>query len=167
MANPESTRPPAMVCLARYITAEAPTRPVRVAIDGRTAAGKTTIADELVDPVEQLGRPAIRVEIDDFHRPLAVRRGRQDLPLWQRYYLDSYDYDAIRTELLLPLGPDGDRHYKRAIFDSYHDTVIGEPPQLAPPNAVLLVDGVFLFRPELNDLWDIRIFVDIDAGDSL
>jgi uridine kinase len=26
----------------------------------------------------------------------------------------------------------------------------------------VLVDGVFLLRPELDDLWDVRVFVDVD-----
>jgi uridine kinase len=34
--------------------------------------------------------------------------------------------------------------------------------ETAPADAILLVDGVFLYRPELNDLWDFGIFVDID-----
>ncbi len=33
--------------------------PVRVAIDGADAAGKTTLADELVKPLEARGRTAI------------------------------------------------------------------------------------------------------------
>lgn len=67
----------------------------------------------------------------------------------------------------MPLGPDGNRRYRRAIFDSLHDTPIDEPFLLAPSNAVVLIDGVFLFRPELDDQWDMRIFIDVDAMDSL
>ena len=37
----------------------------------------------------------------------------------------------------------------------------------APANAVLLFDGVFLLRPELDDLWDYRIFVDVDFAVAL
>lgn len=153
--------------LARYVAASRLPHPLRVAIDGRTGAGKTTIADELVAPLEQLRRIVIRVEIDDFHNPLSVRRGRQDASPWQQYYRDSYHLDAIRRELLLPLGPGGNCRYRRAIFDSLHDTVIDEPPLLAAPGAVVLVDGVFLFRPELDDGWDVRIFIDVDAQHSL
>lgn len=32
---------------------------------------------------------------------------------------------------------------------------------------LLIVDGVFLFRPELNDLWDFRIFVHVDFEESI
>ncbi len=167
MTDSTSNRTQVLNRLAWHIAAVAPPHPLRVGIDGRTAAGKTSIANELVAPLEQLGRTVIRVEIDEFHRPLAVRRRRKDLPPWQQYYLDSYDLVAIRRDLLLPLGPGGDRRYRRAIFDSLQDTAIDDPLLLAPPDAVVLNDGVFLFRPELDDLWDLRIVIDVDAEDSL
>ncbi len=151
--------------LAHFLAATPCVHPLRVAIDGRSAAGKTTLADALVMPIERLGRPAIRIQIDDFHRPAAQRRQRHALLPWQRYFLDSYDHPAIRATLL-PLGPGGDRRYRRAHFDSYRDVPFAEPLREAPANAVILVDGVFLLRPELADLWDVRVFVMIAADDS-
>ncbi len=38
---------------------------------------------------------------------------------------------------------------------------------LAPDGAVLVVDSVFAFRPEYNDLWDYRIWLDVDPALSL
>lgn len=32
---------------------------------------------------------------------------------------------------------------------------------------LLIVDGIFLQRPELNDLWDFRIFIHIEPGESI
>ena len=29
-----------------------------------------------------------------------------------------------------------------------------------------IADGVFLFRPELDDLWDVRVFVDVDPEEQ-
>jgi uridine kinase len=153
--------------LAAALVVVAHPSPLLVAIDGRTAAGKTTLADELVAPIERLGRPTIRIGIDDFHLPRAERRQRGcDLPAWQSYYLHAFDYPAIRAALL-PLRPSGDRWYRRARFDLLHDTPIVEQPRLAPADAVVLVDGVFLYRPELDDLWNMRLFVDVDAADTL
>lgn len=62
--------------------------PVRVAIDGVDTAGKTILADELVKPLEELGRPVIRASIDGFHRPRAERYARgKNSP--EGYYFDS------------------------------------------------------------------------------
>jgi uridine kinase len=135
--------------------------PVRVAIDGIDAAGKTTLADALVTAIEQCGRTVIRATIDGFHRPRAERyRQGKDSP--EGYYEDSFDYSALRHALLLPLGPDGSQRYRRAVFDVHADTPIQADGEEAPANAVLLFDGVFLLRPELDDLWEYRIFVDVD-----
>lgn len=152
--------------LARWIATVERPHPIRVAIDGRTAAGKTTLADELVAPIEACGRPVIRIRIDDFHRPRAARRQRQELPAWQRYFLDTFNHPAIHAALL-PLGLSGDRRYRRAWFDLHQDIPIDEPWRIAPSDAVVLIDGIFLFRPELDDLWDVRLFVLIDADDTL
>ncbi|MCX4626787.1 hypothetical protein [Streptomyces sp. NBC_01443] len=32
-----------------------------------------------------------------------------------------------------------------------------------PADAVLIVDGVFAFRPEIDGYWDFRIWLDVDA----
>ncbi len=44
-------------------------RPVRVGVDGRSAAGKTTFADRLTSVAGTCGRHAMRESIDDFHPP--------------------------------------------------------------------------------------------------
>lgn len=135
--------------------------PVRVAIDGVDAAGKTTLADELVAPIEGRGRRVIRASIDGFHRPRADRY-KHGAGSPEGYYYDSFDHAALRAALLDPLGPGGTRQYRRAVFDYRSDSPVEEPLRAAPVDAVLLFDGVFLFRPELNDCWDYRIFVAVD-----
>ena len=147
--------------LAEHLAAVRLDHPVRVAIDGVDGAGKSTLADDLVQPLEARGRPVIRASCDGFHRPrwYRYRRGA-DSP--QGYYLDSFDYEALKANLLLPLGPEGDRRYRPAIFDFASDSPVDLPWQLAPADAVLLLDGVFLLRPALNPHWDLRIFLDVD-----
>ncbi len=135
--------------------------PTRVAIDGIDACGKTWLADELASIIERRGRPVIRASLDGFHRPRAERYYRgPDSP--EGYYLDSFDYGALKEALLLPLGPEGDLNYRTAVFDFRSDAPVDSPLLQAPANAVLLLDGVFLLRPELNAHWDYRIFVQVD-----
>ena len=132
--------------------------PVRVAIDGPDAGGKTTLADELARAMAGRGREVIRASVDSFHRPRAQRyRQGRDSP--SGCYEDTFDHTAIRQLLLEPLGPGGSRRYRRASFDFRTEAAVREPAATAGPDAILLFDGVFLQRPELADLWDLRIFV--------
>jgi len=146
--------------LAAAIVAAQLDHPTRVAIDGVDGSGKTTLADELVDPIRRAGRDVIRGSVDGFHNPRAVRYTRgPDSP--EGYFLDSFDYGALKRELLEPLGPTGHRSFRTAVFDYRSDRAVETPPRLAGRDAVLLFDGVFLLRPELDGLWDVRIWLDV------
>jgi uridine kinase len=152
--------------LAGRIARRQRSHPLRVAIDGITAAGKTTLADELVAPLRARGRPVIRASVDGFHRPRAERY-RRGANSPRGYYDDAFDYAALRRVLLLPLGPDGDRRYRLNTLDLATDQPTNGPYYDAPPEAVLLCDGVFLLRPELDDCWDFRIFLQADEATAV
>ena len=102
----------------------------------------------------------IRTSIDGFHRPKSERyaRGRSSP---EGYYYDARDLDAVVTLLLAPLGPGGDRRYRTASFDLDNDRPLQQEPRLADADAILVVDGTFLQRPELRGHWDAVIFVEV------
>jgi uridine kinase len=139
---------------------------LRVAIDGIDTAGKTTLANELVPLIEAQGRPVIRASIDSFHNP-RNKRYQQGPDSPSGYYQDAFDYTTLKTDLLRPLGPGGNRHYQEAIFDYRTETPLAHPAKLTSANAILLVDGVFLLRPELISHWDYRIYLHIDFATAL
>ena len=155
----QSLRPALLGQLAEMISNLEFSRPVRVAIDGRTASGKTTFADELAAEIIRKGRMVIRTSIDGFHMPKATRyaRGRYSA---EGYYFDARDLVAIRSLLLDPLGPGGDRQYRTASFDLESDAAIEQEPLAASLESILIVDGTFLQRPELITGWDVRVFLD-------
>jgi hypothetical protein len=68
---------------------------------------------------------------------------------------------------LEPLGPGGSRRYRTATFDVRAEKARAEPLLLAPPDAVPVLDGVFLLRPQLNDAWGLRIFLEVDFQETL
>ncbi len=144
--------------LAARIIARGAATPIRVAIDGRTASGKTTLADELAAAIRRGNRVVIRTSIDGFHRPKAERYARGRFSA-EGYYHDARDLSAVMALLLAPLGPGGDRQYRTASFDLENDHPVAQEPQSAPADAILIVDGTFLQRPELRDGWDLAIFV--------
>ena len=66
---PGEARSEVVDALADAVSALRVGHPTGVAVDGRSAAGKTTLADELADAVRERAREVIRASIDDFHRP--------------------------------------------------------------------------------------------------
>lgn len=97
-------------------------------------AGKTRLAEELAQELTSRGRPAVRVSLDQFERGKAERYERGDLSP-EGYYLDAFDLERLRAHVLSVEGP---------------------------ADAVVVVDGVFLQRPELAGLWDATVWVEAD-----
>ncbi len=146
--------------LAHAIAAVSRPHPIRVALDGVDAAGKTSLADDLVGPLQAQGYPVIRASLDSFHHPQAFRH-RRGAASPEGYYHDSFDYPALKSLLLEPLGPGGSLCYQTALFDGRAEVALSSPVRTAGLHSVLLFDGVFLFRPELEDCWDLKIWVEV------
>ena len=109
-------------------------RLTRIGVDGVDGAGKTSLAEEIAQLLTKRGRSCVRVSLDFFERPPAERYARGELSP-EGYYLDGFDVERLRAHVLS----------------------IGGPREL-----VVLVDGIFLQRPELVDLWDAAVWVEAD-----
>jgi uridine kinase len=140
--------------------------PVRVAIDGVDAAGKTAFADELAEVLTGRGRRIVRASIDGFHNPAAIRRRRGAMSP-EGYFYDSFDYAALLEGLLEPLGPGGSLAFRRAVFDFRTDSGVDAPLERTEPHAILLLDGVFLLRPQLRKHFDFSVFLHADFNITL
>ena len=129
---------------------------LRIGIDGVDAAGKSSLADELVAPLRSHDRPVVRASIDGFHRPRADRYqlGRRSP---EGYFRHSFNLEAIVSFVLAPLGAGGSRQIKRAVFDYRIDAPVDAPDETVLLNAILLFNGVFLHRPELIPYWDATV----------
>ncbi len=137
----------------------APDRPVLVAVDGADGAGKTEFADALGIVLTDLGRLVVRASVDDFHHPRAYRHalGRTGATVWAR----SFDLTALRRELLDPWRQGPGSAYRCRWHDLERDTYVDDVPAPVPERGVLLVDGVFVQRPELADAWDLVVWLDV------
>jgi uridine kinase len=141
---------------------------LRVAIDGFTAAGKTSFGHELAAATRQRGRSTLRASFDDFKNPWreATELG-YDRISGEGFYRNAPDFRSARELLLRPAGPDG----SGKVVLCAHDPLTGEDHRdktvLAPADAVLIVDSAFAFRPEYNEFWDYRIWLDVGRDAAL
>ena len=147
--------------LAELIDARSVGHRLLVAVDGPDAAGKTTLARAVS---ERLGRPSLCVSIDGWHHPREhrVRRGAESA---EGYYLDSFDVDGLVAGCLAPFAS-GSRRIRTARFDHVADTAVEMWLEVAA-DAALIVEGVFLLRPELRGWWDLSVYLHVDEAVTL
>lgn len=162
MPLPSSAERAAVIgTVAGWIAGLGPGR-LRVAVDGLTGAGKTSFGHELAAALRGLGRPTMRASIDDFKHPWRhAREHGYDRVTGEGYYRNAYDFRSARDLLLRPAGPSGSG---RVVLCG-HDPLTGEDHRdkqiSAPAGAILIVDSVFAFRPEYNDCWEYRIWLEV------
>lgn len=124
-----------------------------VALDGRCAAGKTTLAGELA---RRYGWTV--VHMDHFF----LRPG-QRTP--QRYAApgENVDHERFLAEVLLPLERGELQSYRP--FDCH--TLDFGPPVPAAPAPVTVVEGSYACHPDLWDHYGLRVFLTVAGEEQL
>jgi hypothetical protein len=107
----------------------------------------------------------VRVSLDDFHHPRAVRyqQGRESPDGFWRH---AFNYARFHGDVLDPFGPGGDRRYRPAAHDLVTDTECTPALRTAAAGTVLSVDGLFLHRDELVGAWDLSVFLDLNFAEA-
>lgn len=134
-----------------------------IAIDGTDVAGHEAFAADLADAIAKRGHAVFRASMSMFHRPRAERYAR-GLDSAEGYYLDSFNYSVFRRVLIGPFTMGGSTGFVTEAFDVARDAQIQSRWQTAPQDAILIIDGAFLNRPELRGLWSYSIWLDAPRG---
>ena len=160
MARWQPEKKDALDALAAEIVALYAGGRVVVAIDGMDGAGKTHFANDLAVALTATGRSVFRASIDDFHRSQAERHAR-GADSADGYYRDSFDYSTFRRVLLEPFRMGGSTAFVTAAFDHVRDLPVQSKWRTGPKDAMLVLDGIFLNRPELAGLWNYSVWLDV------
>ncbi len=124
---------------------------VIVAIDGRCASGKTTVAATLA---ERLHCPVCHMD-DFFLRPEQRTPERLAIPG------ENVDHERFLSEVLQPLA-DG-KPFSYHPYDC-RTRSLGDALSVDPTNvSVTLVEGSYACHPSLWPFYDLRIFLDISS----
>ena len=160
MARWQPDKKDALDALAAEIVALYAGGRVVVAIDGMDGAGKTHFADDLAVALTATGRSVFRASMDDFYRSKAERHARgAESP--DGYYRDSFDYSTFRRVLLEPFRLGGSTAFVTAAFDHVRDLPVQAKWRTGPKDAMLVLDGIFLNRPELAGLWNYSVWLEV------
>ena len=134
-----------------------------VAIDGRHGSGQSEFADGLSEALRLTGAHVFRASIDDFFRPRRDRE-RDGWLDGTAHYREAYDYSLLRRVLIDPFRTGGSTGFVLTGFDELRDQPVFQPKWMSAGfDAILIIDGVFLNRPELASLWNYSIWVTTPA----
>ncbi len=122
--------------------------PAVLAIDGRCASGKTTLAKKLADEWN-----AALFHMDDFYL-----QPHQRTPERLAEPGGNVDRERFLEEVLLPLRRGETISYRR--FNC--GTMTFDPTRPIVPGAIAIVEGSYSCHPDLRGYYDYRIFMDID-----
>jgi uridine kinase len=127
-------------------------RPVRVLIDGRSAAGKTTFSDALADHLATSRRQVVVAHFDEFH-PAGYRTRGGSAPYTPEQYLETgFDFAAFERMVMAPAAGAG--RLSLSLDDPDEQAMLGQ-------DGILVVDGCFLAKPALRPAWDYMIWLDV------
>ena len=132
------------------IGGQTPNRPLIIALDGRCASGKSTLAEKMSQ------RYNCNVfHMDDFFLPPDKRsKGRLDIPG------ENVDHERFLEEILIPLSLGRDVSYRK--YDCHEQQYKDEVKVLSKP--VNIVEGVYSMHPDLIGYYDFKVFCDVSVA---
>ena len=123
-------------------------RRVIIAIDGNSGAGKSTLAKSLASRYS-----ANVLHMDDFFLPIAKKTAQR---LGQPG--GNVDHERFYTEVYTGLKSGGAFSYRP--FDCQGQVLM--PPVKVQPSPVSIIEGVYSLRPELRDLYNLKVFLKLN-----
>ena len=134
-------------------------RPVVVALDGRSGAGKSSLATALA-----LRTGGTVLQGDDFYNPslASLTPAQRDQMSGADAAEIVIDWRRLRIEALEPLARGDAAGYRPYDWEA-HDGRLADA-KLLPAGDVVIADGVYSARPELADLVDLTVLVETDEA---
>jgi para-aminobenzoate synthetase len=133
--------------------------PVLVALDGGSGAGKSTIASRLAQEVD-----CVIVPLDDFYSA--------DIPDWEwdarspsERLTDVFDWKRLRREAIEPLlAHQTARWYPFDFVSGLRSDgtyAISQDAVVKQPAAIILLEGAYSSSPQIADLIDLKVLIDV------
>ncbi|MEK4404546.1 MULTISPECIES: uridine kinase [Sporosarcina] len=132
-----------------------------IGIDGLGGSGKTMYAYKLQQQLEG----SVILHLDDFVHKKEVRYN-ENYEEWYCYYHLQWRYDYLIQKLLLPLKSGLDVNETIEVYNRETDSYILREIEI-PAGTTVIVEGVFLQRPELRPYFETVIYLELDQETRL
>lgn len=128
-------------------------QPMLIAIEGRCASGKTTLADRLEEKLK-----CNVIHMDHFFlRPQQRTKKRLSEPG------GNVDYERFLEEIILPFKKGKPFSYRE--FNCKSMDFVSEIQ--VEPNRLTIVEGAYCCHPQLWDFYDLRVFLNVEPEEQL
>ncbi len=134
-------------------------RPYIIGVNGVDTSGKTRFSINLNKYLRSRGHTADLIHIDDFHNPRKKRReGKNEI---EAYIHNAFNLELLASNVLKPLKHNGELNTELTLLDLDTDEFTNKKYFNIDNNAVIIVEGVLLYREPINEYFDYRVFLDI------
>ena len=127
---------------------------IMIAIDGKCASGKTSMADEI----------SRKIECTVFHMDNYFLRAEQRTEQRLKEPGGNVDRERILSEVLLPI-KGGAKNITHRAFDCR--TLSLKEPVTTEIKPIVIVEGSYSCHPALYDFYNLHIFLDVDSETQL
>lgn len=127
--------------------------PFLLAIDGRCASGKTTLALQIKE----------RIDCNVIHMDHFFLRPEQRTEERLAQPGGNIDWERFLDEVLVPLGQN-----KSFVYRPYdcHKQALSNPIQIEP-RSITLLEGAYSCHPQLFDKYNYHVFISVDPDEQL
>jgi uridine kinase len=133
--------------------------PFALGITGADASGKSHLAEAIGAELKRRKRPYQIVHVDDFLRPRAIRYSG-DATEVEKYLDQSFDLNHLVDAVLEPLRRNGSVVTTITHLDVITDRYEVERTYRADGKTLVVIEGVFLLRPDVRCYLDGLVFLD-------
>jgi len=132
-----------------------------IGIDGLGGSGKTMYAYKLQKQLEG----SMILHLDEFVHKKEIRYNK-NYEEWYCYYHLQWRYDYLIQKLLLPLKSGLDVNETIEVYNRETDSYILRKFEI-PVGTTVIIEGVFLQRPELRPYFESVIYLELDKETRL
>lgn len=138
---------------------------VIVGIDGLGGAGKSSISEEIYEELSGENIPIEVLHIDDFIHPKKIRYN-DNYAEWECYYNLQWRYDYLLENVINPIKKNGKFTGLIELYDKDEDRYEKKSVDIKE-GSVVLIEGIFLQREELSQVFDYMIYIDVPESERL